>query len=77
MCCYLAVMFPLMEMSGFHQRFIPDVVYLYNSSRPDNISNTRRSVQKQEDEFVRAMPVRQPLLALPISSRKLNNGTSG
>lgn len=70
----LAVMFPLMEMAGFHQCFIPDVVYLYNSSRPDSLSNARRSGQKNEDELVRAMPVRQPLLALPVSSGKLNNG---
>ena len=72
----LAVMFPLMEMAGFHQRFIPDVVYLYNSSRSDSVSNTQRSSQKKEDKLLRVMPARQPLLALPVFSGKLNNGGS-
>jgi hypothetical protein len=72
----LAVMFPLMEMSGSHQCFIPDVVYLYNSSRPDSISNTRQSSLKREDKLVRAMPIRQPLLALPVSSGKLSDSRS-
>ena len=66
----LPVMFPLMEMSGFRQRFIPDILYCYNDSRLDSVTNTaKRSALEKEEDYVRAMPARQPLLSLPISDR--------
>ncbi len=31
-----AIMFPMIEMAGFHSRFIPDILYIYNRANENN-----------------------------------------
>lgn len=67
----LAVMFPLLEMAGPRQQFIPDVLYLYNSDHASSISNTKRELQHREGTELRARPSRQRLRSLPITTGSL------
>lgn len=43
----LAMMFPMLEMSGHHSKFIPDVLYAYNVDNP--INDSKVSLQQQQD----------------------------
>ena len=33
-CADLSTMFPMIEMAGYHIKFIPEVLYLYNDRNP-------------------------------------------
>lgn len=54
----LAVMFPLLELSGGRHRFIPDVLYRYNSdhSYAANASLADREYERLCDKFIRSKP---------------------
>ncbi len=43
--CDLAMMLPMLEMSGWHSRFVPDVLYVYNQGSPLNDFALRRELQ--------------------------------
>lgn len=44
--CDQAMMLPMLEMAGFaHQRFIPDILYIYNNETP--LSDTRNALAQQ------------------------------
>lgn len=57
----LAYMFPLFELAGTHSRFVPDVLYVYNTQNP--ISDGRLYKQRQAlmDHVIRARPRYLPL----------------
>lgn len=46
----LAMMFPMLEMSGKRAKFIPDVLYVYNTSNP---LNDHKVAPKQQKNFAR------------------------
>ena len=51
----LAFMFPLLEMSSSHFRFIPDVFYVYNQASPINDYKLRRELQLFYEQVIRSM----------------------
>lgn len=52
----LVFMFPLLEMSGKHAVFIPDVLYTYNVANPINDSKVNLKLQQATEAEVRAKP---------------------
>lgn len=60
----LAFMFPMLEMAGFHSRFIPTVLYIYNTENPISDCRTNFGLQKQFDLYIRSKPKYQPLVSL-------------
>jgi glycosyltransferase involved in cell wall biosynthesis len=43
-CGDMAIMLPMIEMAGFHSRFIPDVLLIYNKASDLNYGKTRGNV---------------------------------
>jgi len=50
----MAAMFPMLEMSGDHAKFIPEVLYVYNQDNPINVYKTRLKEQLWLDRVVRS-----------------------
>jgi len=67
----LAVMFPLLELAGFRQQFIPDLLYCYNDSNPKSLTNTQHTLQSAEADNLRRLPARQRLQTLPVRLKSL------
>lgn len=57
----LAMMWPILEMAGFHSRFIPDVCYVYNIDNPINDFKTDLNLQQNLDWVTRHMPRYSPV----------------
>jgi glycosyltransferase involved in cell wall biosynthesis len=49
----LAAMFPMLEMSGFHHSFIPDILYIYNCKTPLNDSKIDLKGQQKLEFYIR------------------------
>lgn len=58
----LTIMFPALEMSGVHSKFINEILYVYNLSNPINDHKVDRKLQADLDRYVRRMPRYPPLL---------------
>lgn len=58
----LAAMFPMLEMAGPRQAFIPDILYEYNYSSPINDGKVNRNLQIELERKIRAMPPYQRIL---------------
>jgi glycosyltransferase involved in cell wall biosynthesis/SAM-dependent methyltransferase len=50
-----AIMFPMLEMSGEHSRYIADILYIYNDNNPINDHKVSRNTQAQLDRHIRGM----------------------
>lgn len=50
----LAFMFPMLEMSGQHAVFLPDVLYIYNVANPINDSKVNLKLQQALEREIRA-----------------------
>ncbi len=48
-----AVMFPMLEMSGGHFKFIPDILYIYNNNNPINDDKLNAYLQEAYDRLIR------------------------
>lgn len=64
----VATMFPLIEMAGFHSRFIPETLYIYNRANENNygtpLGDAFASVEERRavvDELRKKRPKYQPL----------------
>lgn len=57
----LAMMFPMLEMSGTHTRFINEVLYQYNYATPFNDAKTSKHLQEQLEYHIRDKQRYQPL----------------
>lgn len=57
----IALMLPILEMSGSHSRFIPDLLYVYNIDSPINDFKVNASLQAHLDQHIRRMPKYSPL----------------
>lgn len=64
----LAIMMPMLEMSGKHTRFITDVMYLYNRSNPLNEHKVNLGLQSECATHVRSLPKYKRLKALPFEN---------
>ena len=58
----LAAMFPMLEMAGQRQSFIPDILYIYNTASPINDSKINLGLQQGLERKIRSMPRYQELL---------------
>jgi glycosyltransferase involved in cell wall biosynthesis len=58
----LAAMFPMLEMSGPKQSFIPDILYEYNYTSPINDGKINRELQISLERKIRSMPRYKRLL---------------
>lgn len=57
----LAFMYPMLEMAGYHFRFIDDITYVYNKSNPINDHKIHRERQRRTEAAIRAKPTYAPL----------------
>lgn len=57
----LAIMFPMMEMVGFHHQFIGDVLVDYNEGNPINDHKVGKGLQRKYDLIIRARTAYKPL----------------
>jgi glycosyltransferase involved in cell wall biosynthesis len=52
----LAIMFPLLEMSGSRSKFLNEILYIYNLDNPINDHKVNRKLQADLDRYVRKLP---------------------
>ena len=64
MCYDVAIMIPMLEMSGGKFEFIPDVLYLYNRDNVINDDKVNGDLQLSLDREVRSKSKYQPLSSL-------------
>ncbi len=57
----LAYMWPILEMAGFHSRFIPDILYVYNLDTPLNDMKKDAALQQRLGLLTRITPRYSPL----------------
>lgn len=58
----LAIMFPMLEMAGPKQSFIPDILYVYNYTSPLNDGKVNRNLQIELERKIRSMPKYQRII---------------
>lgn len=49
----LAIMYPMVEMAGYHTRFIPEILYIYNTANQINDSKVNLELQGTLDSHIR------------------------
>jgi glycosyltransferase involved in cell wall biosynthesis len=54
MTCDLAMMFPILEMSGKNQAYIDDILYIYNDDTPLNDYKVNRDMQINLEKYIRS-----------------------
>lgn len=57
----LASTFPMLELSGSHSRFIPDILYVYNVANPLNEGKLYLDQQMYFDSYIRKLPRYEPV----------------
>ncbi len=60
----LAIMMPMMEMVGFHHKFIDKILYLYNDENPINDHKVNKDLQRTLDKEIRSRKPYEPLESL-------------
>ena len=59
--CDLGHMFPMLEMSDAHSRYIPDVLYVYNIATPLSDNRLHQELQLKVEAFIRAQKSYPPI----------------
>jgi len=62
----LAAMFPMLEMAGPKQSFIPDILYEYNYTSPLNDAKVNRNLQIELERKIRSMRPYQRIISRQI-----------
>lgn len=62
----LAIMFPMLEMSGGRFKFIDQVLYIHNNANPLNDFKLRRNTQAFFEKIIRGAQPYQPLLPIIV-----------
>ncbi len=65
----LAFMFPMLEMAGGRFKFVPDVLYIYNTGNPLNDCKKNRKRQFFLDSVIRGKPRYERLVCSPLQKR--------
>jgi glycosyltransferase involved in cell wall biosynthesis len=52
----VAMMLPMIEMARHHFKFIPEIMYVYNTTNPLNDHNVSRWLQLHIDKFIHSKP---------------------
>lgn len=63
----MAMMFPMLEMSGFRHKFISDILYIYNLTNPINDHKVDVKLQQSLDRMIRSKQKYQQLSSEPQS----------
>jgi hypothetical protein len=58
-------MLPMIEMAGWHSRFIKEVIYIYNDTNTQSFFHERAELQKKILQMIRSYPKYTPLIAPP------------
>lgn len=69
----MAMMFPMLEMSGHRSKFISDFLYTYNLENPINDHKVNVKLQQDLDRYVRRLPRYQKLNAPIMKDIKQTN----
>jgi glycosyltransferase involved in cell wall biosynthesis len=72
----LAVMYPMLEMAGFHSKFIPDVLYIYNRANELNFFKKGGDAYVSDDERdrnLKLIKVRPRYLPLQLPKEKVRD----
>jgi glycosyltransferase involved in cell wall biosynthesis len=72
----LALMFSIAELAGHNSRFIPDVLYTYNTATPLNDQKKSRNLQIMLENDIRRQPKYKPLVTAPDFAIKTDNATT-
>lgn len=56
----MVIMFPMLEMSSGHSRYIDDILYIYNLDNPINDHKVNIQLQQNLDRYIRGLPKYQP-----------------
>lgn len=57
----LGIMYPMVEMAGYHTKFIPEIMYVYNTANQINDSKKNLDLPGKIDLFIRAKEKYQPI----------------
>ena len=49
----LGIMYPMVEMAGYHTKFISDILYIYNTANFINDNKVNKDLQNKTDLFIR------------------------
>lgn len=60
----LGIMYPMVEMAGYHTKFIPEIMYIYNTANQINDNKKNLDLQGKIDLFIRAKEKYQPIAHL-------------
>jgi glycosyltransferase involved in cell wall biosynthesis/SAM-dependent methyltransferase len=66
-----AIMFPMLEMSGSHSKFLSDVLYVYNLDNPINDHKVNARLQQNLDRHIRAKTKYGKLESAPVVKSKV------
>jgi glycosyltransferase involved in cell wall biosynthesis len=71
----VAMFIPMIEMAGYHHKFIKDILYLYNDLNPINDHKINQSLQREIDRYIRKNMIKyQPTTKLDFFDKVLNLG---
>lgn len=62
----MGFMYPCLELSGEHSKFISEILYMYNLENPINDHKVNVQLQRDLDKYIRAMP-KYNKLPYPVS----------
>lgn len=63
-CVDVGTMFPMIEMAGYHVRFIPEILYIYNDANPISYHHDP-SHQRKLEAYLRTLPRYEKLESKP------------
>jgi hypothetical protein len=64
MCWDLAIMYPMIEMAGFHNHFVPEIVYVYNNDNNINDHKVNIDLQGTMGRHILNRPRYEPIASL-------------
>jgi hypothetical protein len=56
MACDVAMSLPMIEMAGYHHRFIPEILYIYNCQNPISDGYVNAKHQTELANYIRSLP---------------------
>lgn len=62
------IMIPMIEMAGYHSKFIKEIIYIYNDTNTLSFFHDKAEKQKQILNMIRGYAKYQPLLIPPYAS---------
>lgn len=70
MAADFSFMFPMLEMAGFHSKFIDQILCRYNTTNAFTLNQTERAMRDVFVTLLRSRKPYEPLIQLPLNSSK-------